>query len=198
MSKDACGHPCTVTGALWRPNGRYFDGSDDEIGHPTFLDTMPSALTIITWVNLTGKAGEDNYICGKSNVSGDDRLVLGRGGNTHSGEVWFRTEGQAQGFREVLTTGVVTFNTWHFIAAVYNPGVEIRAILNEEDVAYTAVPPEVIQDGTHADFVISSFVPGAAANQHIEGYMGEFIAFSRAFSPVQLQNIRLATKWRYR
>jgi len=31
MSKDACGHICLVTGALWGSQGRTFDGGDDYI-----------------------------------------------------------------------------------------------------------------------------------------------------------------------
>ena len=34
MSKDKHGYPCTVTGALWRPDGHYFDGTDDKIVVP--------------------------------------------------------------------------------------------------------------------------------------------------------------------
>ena len=30
-SKDAYGHLCSVTGVTWRPDGRCFDGVDDEI-----------------------------------------------------------------------------------------------------------------------------------------------------------------------
>ena len=39
VSKDAHGHLCSVTGALWRPNGRWFDGTDDTIA----ADSVASA-----------------------------------------------------------------------------------------------------------------------------------------------------------
>ena len=38
MSKDAYGHVCTVTGAVWTPEGRLFDGVDDYI-RDYILDT---------------------------------------------------------------------------------------------------------------------------------------------------------------
>jgi hypothetical protein len=33
-SKDSYAHLCTVTGALWTPQGRHFDGVDDKIAVP--------------------------------------------------------------------------------------------------------------------------------------------------------------------
>ena len=54
MSRDAYGHLATVTGALWRPNGRYFDGVDDHIivPHHASLD-ITDAITIEAWCKFT-------------------------------------------------------------------------------------------------------------------------------------------------
>ena len=54
MSRDAYGHLCTVTGALWRPNGRYFDGVDDLISIPSHasLDTLATPAYIV-WLKGT-------------------------------------------------------------------------------------------------------------------------------------------------
>ena len=38
ISKDAYGHSCTVNGAAWRTQGRYFDGIDDRIAVGTVSD----------------------------------------------------------------------------------------------------------------------------------------------------------------
>jgi len=46
-SMDKYGHAGTVVGALWRPDGRYHDGSDDNVnfGNPAVF----SGLTEVTW-----------------------------------------------------------------------------------------------------------------------------------------------------
>ena len=50
MSQDAGGHLCAVTGALWRPDSRYFDGIDDKIncGHSPALN-LTSGVTVEVW-----------------------------------------------------------------------------------------------------------------------------------------------------
>lgn len=45
MSKDAYGHLCTVTGALWRPNGRWFDKTSDIIT----CGNIGTARTLCFW-----------------------------------------------------------------------------------------------------------------------------------------------------
>lgn len=54
-SVDRYSHTSAVTGALWRPNGRYFDGSDDFIdcGRSTAFDFGTGDFTLIATVNLT-------------------------------------------------------------------------------------------------------------------------------------------------
>ncbi len=57
MSKDAYGHLCAVTGALWTPRGRSFDGSDDYID--THLSTDLSGggdFTTEVWVKADDSA----------------------------------------------------------------------------------------------------------------------------------------------
>lgn len=60
MSKDKHGHLCSVTGALWTPRGRSFDGVDDQIvGSVLPFDTYPG-MTILAWGTRT--AGGRRFI----------------------------------------------------------------------------------------------------------------------------------------
>jgi hypothetical protein len=51
ISRDLYGRSCTVTGTLWRPNGRYFDGTDDSIncGSDAVLPLGSSDRTVTVW-----------------------------------------------------------------------------------------------------------------------------------------------------
>ena len=59
MSKDAYGHLCTVTGALWTSQGRDFDGIDDSITLPTAFDSLTD-LTLEAWL-LCNNAAYDYH-----------------------------------------------------------------------------------------------------------------------------------------
>lgn len=61
MSKDKHGHLCAVTGALWRPNGHYFDGSDDYIDCGDSSALTITSGTIEVWAYRQNKAGGNNH-----------------------------------------------------------------------------------------------------------------------------------------
>ena len=48
-SRDAYGHLCTVTGALWTPQGRTFDGADDIIDLGNNVQTVLDAFEIMNY-----------------------------------------------------------------------------------------------------------------------------------------------------
>lgn len=52
MSDDMYGHLCTVTGALWTPQGRYFDGVDDKIALASFGFFREGKQTILMTFKL--------------------------------------------------------------------------------------------------------------------------------------------------
>ena len=63
MSKDAYGHLCTVIGALWRPNGRYFDGIDDRIDLGIAL--LGNANTLEIWARRFDATDTDQALVGQ-------------------------------------------------------------------------------------------------------------------------------------
>jgi hypothetical protein len=89
ISKDACGHLCTVTGAVWTPRGSDFDGLDDKITVPDhsslcpagamtlefwlFVDSFPSRITpVAKW----GDAGYRSYTPTTLNAPDTDKMRL--------------------------------------------------------------------------------------------------------------------------
>ncbi len=52
MSGDSFGRVSTATGALWRPDGRYFDGEDDDITVPNNSLFTSDNLTVLLWAKV--------------------------------------------------------------------------------------------------------------------------------------------------
>jgi len=74
MSRDAYGHLCTVTGALWTPQGRSFDAVPDDYitvpDHSVF--DISAELTVLVWVKCANLAGGETFLS-KYNGVGDNR-----------------------------------------------------------------------------------------------------------------------------
>jgi hypothetical protein len=60
-SEDRHGHSCTVTGPVWRPQGRAFDGTDDyiAISHNAGI-ALGAAISIVGWVYSTEIVGHSS------------------------------------------------------------------------------------------------------------------------------------------
>ncbi|KKK51356.1 hypothetical protein LCGC14_3115780, partial [marine sediment metagenome] len=64
-SVDAYEHVNTVAGALWKPNGRDFDGSDDMVTIPNAVSTElggASGATFLFWIKCGGTGTRDVLI----------------------------------------------------------------------------------------------------------------------------------------
>lgn len=190
-SKDAYGHLCTVTGALWRPNGHYFDGSDDNIasGAHTAL-AIADAITLEIWLNPDTTSGTKTVLEANTGASTGITLNINQGG---AGEMqgwlyrvglgWFGTPGTA-----VLTAGqfshlVITYDRVNF--KEYADGVF------QDETAAT----EAIEVGaTHSAQVGTDY----AGNNDFQGIIGEVRIYNRALTSIEIQHNYLATEWRYR
>ncbi|GAG96548.1 unnamed protein product [marine sediment metagenome] len=74
-SKDHYGRLCTATGALWLPNGRYFDGVNDRVVLASALNevSVGHPFTILLWVKID--AGADGVIFANS-LGANDRVAI--------------------------------------------------------------------------------------------------------------------------
>ena len=190
VSKDAHGHLCSVTGALWRPDGRNFDGSDDNIGIPNHTALqITSAITIEAWVKILG-AHKSGYGAlwwdGRDSVR--NRLMIGDNGSLL---VEFITVNGTNNF-ETAGAGSIASDTWTHIVLTYN-GSEIVGWIDAAKKTPDAATGNI--RGSTATRYIGK---GTTASYNLNGLIGEFRVYNRALTPPEIQHNYLATKWRYR
>ena len=189
MSKDAHGHLCSVTGALWRPYGRYFDGIDDKVncGSSDIFD-FTTEFALAVWVKLGAVATNKFIISDRDppNKGGwslfhysDDKFYL-QGGD---GATW--------GSLSVATVNTYT-NTdiFYFVAASFD-GTG-RLFVNEVEEGTDTSNPLI---ATNKQTLVGNdqFSPTP-----FKGVIGEVFAYNREITPQEFQHIRRATEWRYR
>ncbi len=199
VSKDAYGHLCVVTGALWAPWGGWFDGTDDNIdcGTPSALN-ITQALTVEAWVNAELLAGDNRQIAGKGNT------------NAYSGFSWlFRCQGLGDNtlyFEASSGTGSVfsltsltalVLSRWYHICVTYNQGVRAAISVNGVEEASTTSFSGTIQNNDTLTQKIGCRKIATGIDDWWKGLIGEVRIYNRALTLLEIQHNYLATKWRY-
>ena len=189
ISKDAYGHLCTVTGALWRPNGRYFDGLDDTIncGTGSSLMNINDALTVETWVKLAAVNAYQGIIsCGEDAATWVDCPWLLR--MLSSNKLCATIDDAA-----AILSGdtVLTTDIWYHTALTYDK-VNLKLFLDAQEDGSTAYTT-ALTSGVHA-VRIGEYRDG----NNINALIGEVRIYNRTLTPLEIQRNYLATKWRYR
>jgi len=185
MSKDAYGHLCTVTGAIWRPDGRYLDGLDDKLDLGSdFIGT--TALTIMAWIYPEGWGGL-NY--GRVLDNGKTRFMLRN--NTSQQTLAFNSDGSTW---TEAATGAISLDAWQF-AAVTRTAVGVANFYVNGEASGTADQ----DSGTPAAATTNLYI-GCRSDDAVtfEGTIGEVFVHNRVLTPQEIQRNYLATKWRYR
>jgi len=181
VSRDACGHLSSVNGALWRPYGRHFDGTDDyiEIAHNSAYDQI-TEFTAMAWVTYQAHG----VVMGRDNGAGT-RVWKLRGA---SREVFGAGNGGYDGF------SVPTDGSWYFLTMTYKPEVAVKIFVDDRLALEEAITGTL---GTAADEAmrIGSRLDGG---EYHGGNIGEVWFYNRALTPPEIQQNYLATKWRYR
>ena len=188
MSKDAYGHSCAVTGALWTPQGGSFDGTDDYIGcgNPASLN-ITDKVTVEAWVNSAGYAGDNRTIAGK-HYSSYQLAVL------NTGEIIFQLG--VGGVDKMARTGAgvayIVDGEWYHLAGVYN---KANVLLYVNNILFTGDAATGDID-TNAYAVEIGRRPGPN-DDWWKGLIGEVRIYNRALSSLEIQHNYLASKWRY-
>lgn len=190
MSKDAYGHLCTVTGALWRLNGRKFNGSSDHISVPHHDQLSPPVITINQQVRINAAdVGQNSTSLGKGDFSvsaGEYAL------QKKDVEViyFFHTGGGAGDF--VRTTDKISANRgYHISATITSIGAVLIGINGEKSISGTM---NALPRGT-AVLYIGGRDDGTVTNW--DGDLGDLLLYSRVLNSLENQRNRLATKWRW-
>lgn len=191
ISADKYGHLCTVTGALWTPQGRSFDGDDDIITFtPAGFSTGNIPITLEAWVNPTTVSGKNILHLGTRSVN---RSYLMHFGMDASGDLSLSLWGPD--WRSA--GGKVSAGVMQHVVISYDAVGAPKGYVNAVDVG-TMTPassptPNFLSAG-------SSIMARSdeLAGQFTAGTIGEVRVYSRALSQLEIQQIYLATRWRYK
>ncbi len=186
MSKDAYGHLCAVTGALWTPRGRSFDGSDDYIDTHLSTDLSGSGdFTAEVWVKAADSASR--YTMSQSH-----------GFDPYSSD-WIMMFSQTTSLfwmRSVLLAAPTGFDgtRWNHLAMVWEKAVgKYKGYVNGELLGQSAT---VEGYGGVGSVKIGS--SGDGITTFFGGLIDEVRICDRALTPLEIMHHFLATKWRYR
>ncbi len=198
MSRDAYGHLCAVTGALWRPQGRWFDKLDDDIncGSAASIDNIwDSGGTLEAWVNPASDGETDVgrifdkefwILRVKSEVAGMMVIQFQCLFNTTNG-VWD------------TSTAVLPINAWFLISVTYNSS----NVANDPVIYLNGVSTPITETstpvGTRRDEAANILqIGGYGGLATWDGYIGEVRLYkARILTASEAMNNYLATKWRY-
>jgi len=196
-SRDAYGHLCTVTGAGWRPNGSYFDGSDDLINCGTGASLQfTGSFTVGIWL--------------KRNGVGTDQRVIGRYDHVSNKRIWLLyfpadnkfylsvSQNGIAGIAQVADDAYASTDDYYCIQAVYNSDLPaIDLYVGENKIASTpggTIPSSLLADSGVPLYIGASQTP----DEYLNALMGEVWLYNRALTPQEIQHNYLATKWRYK
>ncbi len=187
MSRDAYGHLGTVTGALWRPDGRFFDGVDDKITIPHSAGlNVDDAITVELWVkpdDLTGSNGIISKLYGTAPYWG----MWFSGGN-------LRWEVKDATTADNTTTGGSLFSVdnWYHIVATQvakDAKIFVNSIVEKEETL-----TESMSETNNSSDLELGRLPGGF---NLGGIIGEARVYTRGLTTQEIQHNYLATKWRY-
>lgn len=184
-SVDRYQHTCTVTGALWRPNSRWFDGDNDVIGCGTasILDMTTNDFTIEAWIN-TDTA--DKMVVTKYGVPGWELFISGAGNL----RLFLYQTGTKK--RNVEGSTYIIASKWHHIVGT-----------NDFD-GYARVFVDGTEEGTPDNTAYDTFtsaqpvrIGARSAGDNFAEYIGEVRIYRRLLSATEIAFNRNATIWRY-
>lgn len=179
MSGDAYGHICTVTGALWTPQGRDLDGVDDDISLPNDIITSGS-WSFWSWVNLDA---QDDTRSTVFSLNGG-RLVA------YGGSAPFVNKWGWSGTSNIFGNTAIETGKWVFLGASMNTVGTLVSLY------HNGVP-----DGSGSTTILypTDFWLGSdrSTRYYFNGKHGESGFHNRVLSASEFQRNYLATKWRY-
>jgi len=202
LSYDQYHHSCTVTGALWKSYGRFFDKIDDRIIIPPVasLNNL-TTMTILAWVN-GASAGETNrgiILTKTANAARSTGWILRTGA---SGILdFFRTDDGAPSevFRRA-DDGTLSYGAFHFVEATWDgvitdaTGIHIYVDLVEAGYQTTTNGDGVADDDSTSSVTVGNEFDGASTWDDL---IGEVWLFNRVLSTGERTHVKNTTASRY-
>ena len=192
MSRDHYGHLCTVTGAVWTPQGRWFDHIDDQIITP--LDVPPTAFTLEVWLNspFTASADNNRAILGKRLAVVEWSLLVAPSIRKAIFQGW-----DAAGTQVIVLTSntAMVANTWNYVGLTYDLATKTSTFyLNGVAAGTVSGADDIIRDTAEPVRI------GNADNdpdRYWDGYISEVRIYSRVLTLAEIQQNYQSTKFRY-
>jgi hypothetical protein len=193
---DSNAHSCTVTGAIWGPDGRLFDGDDYiDCGKPSAFD-LQGALTIAAWVNPTafGATGTilSDFSAGTTNSQHTFRVLS-------TGYINFAQEKVGGGNVLVSgTTQLLTAGAWNYVVVTRASATgTITLYLNgvADATTGTSTVASIPTLASSGNTTIGRL--GSNALQYFNGTIGEVMVYSKDFTPSEILQNYNATKSKY-
>jgi len=187
-SRDTYGHLCTVTGAVQRPAGRWFDGTDDHInlGYNSRLD-ITGALTISAWINSAG-GGTYSYILVRN--AGDSNTSQYGLGLTNAEKPYVYIENTAWWPNSPT---LISGRWYHLVFTFQSPDWKIYLNGN---LAITQSVAKTLTSQNYRTLVGARDNWGGQSTFY-DGMIGEILVYRRALAAQEIQRDYLMTKWRY-
>jgi len=195
-SKDSNEHTCTVNGTLWKPNGRYFDGTDDRImcgnvAQFQFERTDPFSLEC--WFR-TADAGLQ-VLMSKHRVTGS---ALGYQAVINNGGILLSLMNGDNRCYISGGSGLDDDVFHHLVCTLSGSGVASGSHIYVDSTHQT---PTVIDDDLGANTILNTEefqISGREGNNDLlTGYVGEVRIYDRVLTDTEIQQNYNATKWRY-
>jgi len=186
-SVDYYRHDCAVTGALWRPNGRYFDGSDDYISLASPVSGL-STVTLIAWVNISDVSA-DRALFGKWTTN-KQLLLYHSAPNGWRFMTWDGADTSDSGYGSVAVV-----DTWYHIAGQFDKDGSIEIFENVVSKSSDAASP----DGDPIITDTNAFCIGTDDDQSRDfiGQIGGVWIYNRVLTQAELDYHYAVTRWRY-
>ena len=189
MSDDAYGHLCTVTGALWTPRGRSFDGVDDCIIISSNLGITGGDITICVWFKPTAAGGAAAGVVSKyDNTAKVDYRIRNNASvlsvaRARPGITWDETN-----------AATAVYGQWYHLTLNYR-GTTLSFYLDGE--LFDAI---TVSGSGKGDYATETIIGrGTASNTNlVTGLVGEVMVYNRALTALEIQRNYLSTKFRYR
>jgi hypothetical protein len=205
-SKDAYGHLCANNDAVWKPNGHFFNGTSATISVAnnacfSFTDGAGNdkPFSVVAWINLSDATS--STILSKYVNAGDKReWEFSTGGSDEIRlKCYKHDDANVRIGRYAVGMGAYE-GTWIMVAATYNgnkanSGVKIYKGSNRIDTSDAGAGAYAGMSVTASDIEVGSL--NAAGANMMDGLLGEILLYNRELAPLELQQIELATGWRY-
>jgi hypothetical protein len=193
QEKSAYGRSCSVTGTIFQPRGRVFDGTDDQI----VCGVLGKPLhTVEMWLNPLKQITPASSSEAVARLSSAFGAVLGGCTGLLTDETLTIVETTGGSDRRTGVTSYIFEARFYHIVLVWNVAQNrYDFYINDERQTAVAAPAGHAPLITSDSFILARREPSSNTWGNI--LCGELRAYNRTLTYSEIQHNYLATRWRY-